>query len=147
MLIEVLVFFLQQSFQNGVFFSSGLKKRMWLMKQMVLYFVCRSGCCASLFLMPTGVYGTVAGAGTGHSVGRQGFLCVVRVLMGEWGEGGGMQKLALREEVDRVACAGSSRVRIGVGLRKMLVCFSKVYFDYWVVEAELLTPLTFVWHC
>ena len=54
-----------------------------------------------------------------------------------------MQKLALREEVDRVACAGSSRVRIDVGLRKTLVCVSKVYFDYWVVQAELLKPLTF----
>ena len=63
------------------------------------------------------------------------------------GWGGGMQKLVLMEEVDRVACAGSSRVRIVVGLRKTLVCFSKVYFDYWVVQAELLTPLTFVWHC
>ena len=38
--------------------------------------------------MPTGVYGAVAGTGAGHSVGRQGFLFVVSMLMGEWGGGG-----------------------------------------------------------
>lgn len=52
---------------------------------------------------------------------------VVNVLT-DGRECGGMRKLVLREEVDKVAYAGTTRVRIGVGLTKMLICFSTVLF-------------------